>query len=334
MCTLLATGALLTPGDKTDQVSLANGDMVTCEIKVLERGTLTVKTDAMDSVEIRWGYVERITSPDRFAVELDDGTRLFGFLAEASEPGFLRVVAPPESGYEVPLFRVVVIDELGVDLLDRLKGNLSLGFTFTQASDVSQLSLAFELDVGSETDRWNVRASTINTTQEQRDPSNRSNVGVGYRYLLGNRWFAGANTSLQRNDQLGLDLRALLGASGGRDLLQSRSMLLSTAAGVNVNREINRDAPEQNNIEGLLSVDYDWFLLQSPKLDLSTGLKAFPSFTTSGRLRGQFDTRLRKEFAKDLYFGLTLYGDYDSTPPSGATSSSDFGIITSIDYSW
>lgn len=334
ICSLLAAGLLLGPAEKTDKVLMTNGDLITCEIKKLDRGVLTVKTDTMSVVEVRWVYVERITSEDPFAVELDDGTRRFGYLAVASAPGKLRIVSPPTGDWEVDIDRVIFLDELGLTLLDRVKGNVSLGFTATKASDVAQLSLDFGLRAAAETHQWNLSGSTINTTQAERPNSNRSNLDLGYRHYLGERWFADAYASLQRNDELGLDLRTLVGGGAGRYLVQTRSMLLSAAAGVGVSKEFNAAADPTNNLEGVLSLQYDWFQRQSPKLDLEVKLTAFPSLSETGRVRGLFDAQLRKEFVKDLYLSFKVYTDYDSKPPSGASSSIDYGVVTSIDYSW
>ncbi|MFQ5936542.1 MAG: hypothetical protein ACE5LB_09050 [Acidiferrobacterales bacterium] len=39
---------------KTDKVELMNGDVITCEIKSLQRGVLRVSTDSMGTLDIEW----------------------------------------------------------------------------------------------------------------------------------------------------------------------------------------------------------------------------------------------------------------------------------------
>jgi hypothetical protein len=332
---LLAAGLLAPPAEKNDKVFLDNGDVVTCEVKGLDRGLLTVKTDPMSTIQIKWDHVVGVQSRQRFAVELDDGTRLFGILVEASGPQRLQVLAPfPMGTYEVDIDRVVFIDELEAEVLDRLKGNLSLGFTFTKASEVGQLSLAFDLRSTTESYEWSVDASTINTAQPGRETTNRSDVGLGYRHFLGSRWFALAGTSAQHNDELGLDLRARIDLGAGRYLVQSTDMLLSAGTGASFNRELYTGGEDSNNVEAFLGIDYAWFLLDSPKLDLDTSVTVYPSLTNSGRVRAQADFRVRKEFVKDLFLSVKLYGDYDSEPPASDTSSGDYGVVLSVDYSW
>jgi hypothetical protein len=49
---LLADSA--TGATKTDVVELRNGDRITCEIRKLERGKLTVKTDGLGTIAVEW----------------------------------------------------------------------------------------------------------------------------------------------------------------------------------------------------------------------------------------------------------------------------------------
>src|SRR5262245_12793538 len=65
---------------KTDVVTLVNGDRITAEIKGLDRGKLTVKTDAAGTIGIEWNKVRRVESPASYEVELTSGARLLGTL--------------------------------------------------------------------------------------------------------------------------------------------------------------------------------------------------------------------------------------------------------------
>ena len=43
---------------------------------------------------------------------------------------------------------------------------------------------------------------------------------------------------------------------------------------------------------------------------------------------------LKQEFVEDLFLNLEFYGSYDSRPPVGAKSTTDYGVITSLQYEW
>ena len=44
--------------------------------------------------------------------------------------------------------------------------------------------------------------------------------------------------------------------------------------------------------------------------------------------------RSRYELVKDLFFEISLYGSYDSDPGAEANSNSDYGLVTSLGYSF
>ena len=68
---------------KTDIVELLNGDRITCEIKKLERGKLTVKTDGLGTIAIEWDDIQHLTSTARFDIERASGEFIDGALHAA-----------------------------------------------------------------------------------------------------------------------------------------------------------------------------------------------------------------------------------------------------------
>ena len=58
------------------------------------------------------------------------------------------------------------------------------------------------------------------------------------------------------------------------------------------------------------------------------------SLTDSGRYRAQLNSFWRQEIVIDFFFELSVYGTYDSQPPEGALQTSDYGLVTSIGYSF
>src|SRR5699024_7813384 len=77
---------------KTDIVTLVNGDTLTCEIKLLERGRLEVSTDHLGTVDIEWDKVVAVTASRLFQIETANGVRLLGQLATTG-PGQFDVIA-------------------------------------------------------------------------------------------------------------------------------------------------------------------------------------------------------------------------------------------------
>lgn len=66
---------------KTDTVTVINGDRMVGEMKTLKRGQLEFKTDAMSTVYVEWPKVVTVATEKVFEIELADGRVYFGSLA-------------------------------------------------------------------------------------------------------------------------------------------------------------------------------------------------------------------------------------------------------------
>jgi hypothetical protein len=80
--------------------------------------------------------------------------------------------------------------------------------------------------------------------------------------------------------------------------------------------------------------EFSVFRYDFPETDISGRLTVLPSLTASGRYRAEADLRAKYEFVDNLYFQLEVYGSYDSKPPSLGAVSSDYGLTTSLGYSF
>jgi hypothetical protein len=66
-----------------------------------------------------------------------------------------------------------------------------------------------------------LQADATTSDSADSESSQRESVDLSYRRLWPNRWLSGGVLSLNRNDELGLDLRTSVDAGGGRILKQS-----------------------------------------------------------------------------------------------------------------
>src|SRR5512137_360093 len=80
--------------EKTDVVTLKNGDRITCEIKSLMRGMLTVKTDSMSTVQIKWPDIESISSKHLFTLQDTAGQIFVGSLRPTRESRHVSIEGP------------------------------------------------------------------------------------------------------------------------------------------------------------------------------------------------------------------------------------------------
>jgi hypothetical protein len=332
---VLVLVALPSQARRADEVYLLNGDRVTCDIKQLSRGRLRVKTDAMDTVYIDWDLIDRIATTKLMQVEMLDGQRRLGELGGV-ESRELLVIDDGET-LSLPMAEVVNINRIKIDesFLDRLGGSLSAGVNYQQSSDVSASSVSGNVRYREEKFEITSSLSINNTTQAAAEGDRlRADLNGAYRRLLENRWFWTGFGSLERNDELGIDLRTLVGAGIGRFILQSNQRSWSVTAGVTGSVEDRAGQSGKLRGELLMSTDFQLFRFQTPKIDLTTSAKVYPSLSEDDRVRGNFDIKLRQELIVDLFWELSYFYTFDTKPPAAATSRSDTGIVTSLGYTF
>jgi hypothetical protein len=317
---------------KTDVVIFNNGDRLTGEVKSLERGKLRFKTAATDTISIEWDDVALLTSDQNIQIETENGVRYLGHLVDGGEE-FTLVVETESGTVDLPTPRVVFMTPIEEKRIDRFDGDLTMGYNFAKASEVQQLRFGVDLSVRTESRIFSLQADAVRSDSEGADSSQRQSLDLTYRRLRANRWYTGAIVGLDRNDELGLDMRTSVGVGGGRYLLQTNSSVLTLGAGVQLSREnLAGDLSDEETVEAVLALDWDWFRYDTPELDLSTSLQIIPNLTESGRVRGEFDISLKWEMIEDLFWELSFYDSYDSDPVAVGAAENDFGVATSLGW--
>ncbi|KPK65125.1 MAG: hypothetical protein AMS21_05635, partial [Gemmatimonas sp. SG8_38_2] len=114
---------------KTDTVTLYNGNRITGEIKELDHAKLKYSTDDMGTIYIEWNKIARLTSRAYFEVELEDGLRFYGTFGEPSRDGIVLVVLTESTADTVDMALIVKITPIKATFWTRLDGNVDIGFT-------------------------------------------------------------------------------------------------------------------------------------------------------------------------------------------------------------
>jgi hypothetical protein len=329
---LLPGGLLARP--KTDVVVLDNGDRLQCEMKKLERGKLTVSTDASGTISIKWSRVVGLQSTFLYQIILEDGLRYIGQFDLPPELGKIAVV--DGQGQEVvDLFRVVEMIPIEAGFWSRIKGSVDAGYDFTQASSATTWSASASLE--HRTPVWETDVSASSNVKEQTGAENvnRQELKTQLSRYFEDRWFAAVLGQGEKNESQSLDLRALVGGGVGRNVLQTNRSRISVVAGAAYSREKYEDRTDyDSNAEIVGALGFETFRFDHPELDLSAGLVVLPNLLTKGRYRIQANGKARIEIFRDFYWSLTVYETYDSDPPSETSRRNDFGINTSIGWSF
>ena len=322
---------------KTDVVVLANGDRITGEIKGLEHGQLRLSTDNMGTIYIEWDKIARVRTQQYLLLERSDGVRYYGQLVAGEQDGRLQVyrgdpASPPENVAMAAVVRAQPIE--GGDFIDRLDGYVSAGLDFTKASNQSSFDFAGGLSSRTRVREWSLDGSANVTNDSAGETSERYELGGSWRQFRQPRDFYLAFGGLERNTELDLNLRTLAGAGYGRYFVQTNLAEWMGGLGLAYSHENYAGGETFDSLEAALVTSFSIFRYDFPETDIGGSLALLPSLTQSGRYRTEADLRAKYEFVDDLYFELKFYGSYDSQPPSEDTEKSDYGVVTSLGYSF
>ena len=308
----------------------ANGDSINAEIKSFERGKLSYEIPGSSSASLEFDKVATLGSPEDWDIELTEQRQLFGSILPGAESGTVRIATVSDT-VDVAIAEIVKMTNVNRTLWSRFDGYLELGFNYAKANNSTNLNFATKIDYRAP--KWLFGFAIDSRFQDQDDAESfrRNQASLYGNYLLPKTWYVGAFMQLEQNQQLDLDLRFLLGAIGGRDILQSNRVEWNWLAGVLSNREEYVGLEPNTSVEGLLGTRFNWFTFGNFENDLTSSLLVYPSLTESERVRVDFDISYRQDLFGDLYLRFSFYDQYDSQPPPGANDN-DYG--TSIAVGW
>ena len=334
----LATASLLAGASpllaqKTDILVLRRGDAITGEVKELDRGKLSYKTDDMGTLSVEWDKVAHLTSTHFFDVENKYGTRYFGRLAASEEPGQLLIIL--SDTVAVRMMDIVAISRINSSFWSRLDGYVDIGIDFQKANDNRQVNGSAEVKYRGEKWYSKLSGSTYFQRQEGAAQTSRNNLSLEGRRLFGNHWSGLVFGSLEQNQQLDLDLRKTIGAGATRELIHTNKMtffVLATLA--YANEDYTNDDGATNTVQAPIGADFEFFLFDSPKTDLTTDLTVTPILNNFGRWRIDYNARVSYELISDFTIGFSFFDNFDSQPPSADASKNDYGLTFSIGYTF
>jgi Protein of unknown function, DUF481 len=321
---------------KTDVVVLTNGDRLTGEVKEMQQGQLRFGTDAAGTISIEWEYVASLQSDQMLQIELASGLRYLGQARPATTDGNLHVELENKSDRQklplVQIVRIFPIDQGGI--IARLDGYVTAGYDYTKANDLQQFTFTGGLTHRNERRLLEFDGSTTSISQDEQEDTNRFDITGTSRLFLRNRRFWQAVAGFERNDELGLELRSAIGGAYGLYAVQSTRQELALFAGLAVTREDFATRKSIESLEGVLGVGYSLFRFNPLEANVDASLVVLPSLTESGRVRSEAKLRSRYEIISDLFFEISLYGSYDSDAVIQTDSKSDYGVTTSLGYSF
>jgi len=316
--------------DKVDVLHLKNGDRVTCEVKKLDLGVLTIDTDATGKISVHWGEVVDLASPRQFVVQVASGDYYLGsFLPSA--PGRVTLSLMDGTTATLAMEEVIRVAPIGASAWSRVDGSVDAGFSFTQAELETHWTLNGSATYRSPRYQFSGTVNSQKTIREEADPISRNNLGLNGIRLLDNRWFTMGWSQFQQNQELSLDLRALAGAGFGRDLVHTNHRLWSAYTGVVYTHEQFSGEEANHSAELALGGELDFFTSGKEDFKITNSIVSYFNVSGRKRLRLEFQNAWRQEFLKDFYWSLNGYDSFDGDPPDDQKSN-DFGVSFTLGW--
>jgi putative salt-induced outer membrane protein YdiY len=316
---------------KTDVVVVRNGDSLTGEVKGLQRGLLSFKTSATDRINVKWDEVVSLKSTQYLEVELSNGIRAYGTIAPDTTRGRMQVLGP-RTTWAFEYANVVSITPIKKSFFSRVDGSISLGVSYTQATNIFQLNFAFNAAYRVRRYQFNVGAGSNITVQDS--TTRRQEVDLNYKRFLPKKFMAGGALSLQENREQGFNLRALFTGGGGYSLIKQNDRLFTFFGGLTLNVEEPVQGDATQSLEAILSTNYQTYTYHDPERDLTATLSVFPSLTQGGRWRVQLNINTQWEIVNNFAFMLDLLETYDTDPPTEGANENDLTLTSSLGYTF
>jgi hypothetical protein len=317
---------------KRDVVTLTNGNRLEGEIKALQKGRPSFDAKATGVISIKWDHVSELTSESVFLVETNEGAQILGTLPAAA-PGKLSVQTIANRWtLEIPA--VVGIVPIRRSFFQRLDGAINLGGSYTQSSGVAQLSLTFNVKARRPAFEWRAELEDYVTFESNGATTERFRSGLAYSRDITGLWAAFAVGQLERNRDLGFEVRATLAGGIERTLIRTNRSSLVVGAGIGYSREVPVEGNNDSLLPAVLSVRHSFFTYNTPKTSLESSFSALPILDQAGRWRIEASSSVSRELFKDFSIALTFYESYDNRPPSVEASKNDAGATLSIGFTF
>ncbi len=325
--------------ESTDTIVMKNGDRLTCEIKTLSAGVLSVKLKYVQgTIGVQWSEVARLESDQLFLVKTESGKVYTGKLSTGATPGeravSIEVAVTPEKEVEISQPQLVNLNQAAEGFWRRFNGTVNTGILYSKGNESTQYNIASMVEYNRE--RWSAQASENSSLSSSSGASlatrNQEDVSV-MKLLPWNNWFyLGSGDFLQSSVQ-GIDLQTTLGGGVGRYLWNSNRSSLYVLGGLAwQNAQYKTDTATQgaqNAAAALVTAELKVFRFKKTNLDILAVV--LPGLSEPGRVRATTNASYYIKLFSDLSWNFSFYGNWDNQPPP-TLSGSDYG--TSSGLSW
>ena len=327
--------------EKTDIIVMNNGDRLTCEIKGLDSGTLSVNFDyILGTASVDWSKVDHLESKQRFLVKTQDGSVYSGTLRTIDTPSKrpiqIEISVEPDHTVAVDQSKIIRMTETSATVWQRFNGQINSGISYSKGNQATQYNLAASLEYP--TERW-VAGGSYNSSLAASTGSTVSTRNAldlyAARLLRWDNWFyAGVADFLQSSEQ-GIDFRTNLGGGVGRYLKNTNRTNIWVMGGLAwQNTRYSQSLGEQgtqNVAAASIAAQAKFFVFN--KTNLTINGYVLPALSQPGRVYTNTTVTYYVKLFGGLNWNVSFYGNWDNQPPRNF-SGSDYGTSSGLGWSF
>jgi hypothetical protein len=327
---LLVLPALLFAGN--DRLLFKNGNEMSGEIKQMDLGVATVKTDYSNTnFLVKWKEVRQFSSHTRLLVGMENGYRYIGYIVSAGDDKVYVVTSAGDS-ILLNIQNIVYMNRVEKGFWGRLSGTIDVGFDLAKANTMRQFSVNGTIDYIA--DNWWLDASynSIFSKQDSIEPVNRKTGNISYYYFLIYDWFSIATVALNSNTETQLKLRTNGNLGFGNYLANNNRIRWSVSAGATFNIEKYYTAiNNRNSWEGFIGSNINIYGVHD--FIFTSGIIAYPGITEKGRWRFDYNINTKYKFVFDFYITIGFSFNFDNQPVNNAPRT-DYALTTGLGWKW
>ncbi|MEJ1238980.1 DUF481 domain-containing protein [Chryseolinea sp. T2] len=315
-----------------DTLSFYNNNSVFGEIKSMQKGVITIETPySKNDFTIEWNKLKEIRTTSTFLMTLKNGDRFSGVIKSIDSVHVILIGAIDGRSQHL-LGDIVSMKPVSKGIKDRIKANISLGYSITKAQNAQQFSVRSAVSYSAR--RWasDLSYNSVFSKQDDIPDIDRKDGGINYNYFLPKDWYVPLSISFLSNTEQLLKLR-LLGKGGiGKYFLHTNKLYWGLSVGANYNTETYLDdTPHRRSWESFMGTELNLFDIGD--LSLMTRVVGYPSLTESGRFRADFSLDTKYDLPLDFFVSIGVTVNYDNRPVEGA-SDTDYVCQTTFGWKW
>lgn len=330
-----------------DQVVMLNGDRVTGKIVKKDGDTITLETEAMGVVKIRWNLVERIVSEETLSLTLNDGKILEGKIEV--DQNKLKLKTSDSEKIEISKEEVKVVrtpkEQANFEaeqkklkesrFTDFWAGTIDAGFSLTSGNSKTR---TFTIGVRglreTTANKLNVYANAlqVKNSTSGKNVTTAQSIWTGGRYdiFVNQKWFAYVAGDFEYNKPQKLNLRAVAGSGAGYRAIRNDATNFDATFGVTHNHENFSTKLIRNSAEASFGEELKQKL--NTRVRLNQRFVFYPNLTRFGEFRALLDSSLQTDINSWLGMHLTIGNRYNSQPVL-QTKKNDFLLSTGLRFS-